>query len=235
VPKIIGGSLAEHRDETRRLLFAALAALMEERGFDAISLADIAQEAGVGRTAIYNHVADKESLLIDYINDQTERYLASLRQALDGVADPIEQLRLYVRYQLEFRRTFHMPAGLREAVSPASRARLRAHAEPVEAVLRGILSEGIASGAFVAQPIEASISLINACLIMRGGRPPSNGASNGAGHATGPAGHGTGHAGHAAERDAGPGPGQRAGAHTRDAGTHAIEAFVLRAVGAVST
>ena len=221
MPKIIGGSLAEHRDVTRRRLFAALAALMEERGFDAISLADIAQEAGVGRTAIYNHVADKESLLIDYINDQTERYLASLRQALEGVADPVEQLRLYVRYQLEFRRTFHMPAGLREAVSPASRARLREHAEPVEAVLRGILGEGIASGAFVAQPVEASISLINACLIMRGGRPPSNGASNGASNG-----------GHAAGHDAGHGPAQRASSHTHDGGTYVIEAFVLRAVGA---
>ena len=130
---------------------------------------------------------------------------------------------MYVRYQLEFRRTFHMPAGLREAVSPASRARLREHAEPVEAVLRGILSEGIASGAFVAQPIEASISLINACLIMRGGRPSSNGAGRRRARARSQL-HETG----------GRIQARRANSHTRDAGTHTIEAFVLRAVGATA-
>src|SRR5665647_2684362 len=32
VPKIIGASLVEHREETRRRLFAALGTLMEERG-----------------------------------------------------------------------------------------------------------------------------------------------------------------------------------------------------------
>ena len=63
MPKIIGGSLAEHRQQTRLRLFAALSALMADRGFDAITLAEIAQRAGIGRTAVYNHFPDKESLL----------------------------------------------------------------------------------------------------------------------------------------------------------------------------
>ena len=71
MPKIIGASLVEHREETRRLLFAALATLMEERGFDSISLADVARAAGIGRTSVYNHVRDKESLLIEFVTYET--------------------------------------------------------------------------------------------------------------------------------------------------------------------
>ncbi|MBN9374306.1 MAG: TetR family transcriptional regulator, partial [Cellulomonas sp.] len=58
MPKIIGGSLREHREQTRRRLFDALSALMADHGFDTITLADIATTAGVGRTAVYNHFED---------------------------------------------------------------------------------------------------------------------------------------------------------------------------------
>lgn len=170
MPKIIGASLTEHREEVRRRLFAALAALMEERGFDAISLADIAQAAGIGRTALYNHVADKETLLLDYISDETDRYLAELETALAELPEPVEQLRVYVRHQLRMRRSFHMPAGLRNAVSPATQARLRDHAAPVEAVLRRILTAGMAEGAFAPQPLEVVVPLVNACLVARTAR-----------------------------------------------------------------
>ena len=67
MPKIIGGSLHEHREQTRQRLFTALSTLMSERGFDAISFADIAAAAGVGRTAVYNHFSDKEALLMGFI------------------------------------------------------------------------------------------------------------------------------------------------------------------------
>src|SRR5918998_4577369 len=97
MPKIIGKSLHEHRQMTRQKLFTALSTLMAERGFDSITLADIAQAAGVGRTAVYNHFPDKESLLVGFITHETEQYVATLEGSLDDVEDPVEQLRAYVR------------------------------------------------------------------------------------------------------------------------------------------
>lgn len=167
MPKIIGGSLTEHREETRRRLFAALAELMETRGFDAITLAEIAQTAGIGRTAVYNHVPDKESLLIAFITHETDEYLAALQEALDGTPDPVEQLRTYVRHHLAVRRSFHMPPGLRDALSPATQARLREHARPVEATLRRILADGMAQGVFAPAPLDVAIPLVNSCLTAR--------------------------------------------------------------------
>lgn len=167
VPRIIGGSLSQHREETRRRLFAALGRLIEQRGFDAVTLAEVAQEAGIGRTAVYNHVPDKETLLIEYIAHETEGWLNEFESLLAGVSDPVGQLRVYVRHQLRMRRTFHMPADLRSTVSPATQARLREHAAPVEGALRRILAEGMASGAFITQPLDVATGLIHACLTSR--------------------------------------------------------------------
>ena len=55
MPKIIGTTLADHRELTRRRLFNALGALLAEEPFDAITMSRIAQKAGVGRTAVRNH------------------------------------------------------------------------------------------------------------------------------------------------------------------------------------
>ncbi|HEY3436229.1 MAG TPA: TetR/AcrR family transcriptional regulator [Actinotalea sp.] len=170
MPKIIGGSLAEHREQTRRKLFTALTALMAERGFDAITLADIAGAAGIGRTAVYNHVADKEALLLAFITHETEQYVATLERALEGVTDPVEQLRTYIRQHAQLKRVFHLAPGadLRTVLSPGTQARLRDHAVVVEEVLRRILTTGIAAGAFTDQPIGTTVPLINACLYSRG-------------------------------------------------------------------
>ena len=111
MPKIIGGSLHEHREQTRLKLFGALSRLMAERGFDAITLADIAQAAGVGRTAVYNHFADKESMLVGFIMHETEQYVAALEAELAGIEDPTDQLRAFVRAQCELRRDYHLAPG----------------------------------------------------------------------------------------------------------------------------
>lgn len=170
MPKIIGASLSEHREQTRSKLFAALIELMADRGFDAITLADIANAAGIGRTAVYNHFPDKESLLLAFITHETDQYVATLERSLAGVEDPVEQLRTYVRQQAQLKRAFHLPAGaeLRNVLSPATRAQLREHAEVVEAILRRILTTGITSRAFAEQPVETTVPLVNACLSSRG-------------------------------------------------------------------
>ncbi|HEU5076508.1 MAG TPA: TetR/AcrR family transcriptional regulator [Polyangiaceae bacterium] len=50
-------------ERTKRALFEALVELMIEKGYDAISVADVADRANVGRSTFYAHYADKEDLL----------------------------------------------------------------------------------------------------------------------------------------------------------------------------
>lgn len=170
MPKILGGSLSAHRTQTRERLFAALATLMAERGFDAITFAEIASTAGVGRTAVYNHFPDKEAVLLGYIRHETEQYLGSLELALVGIDDPVDQLRAYVRQQARLKRGFHPAHGtdLSVALSPETQARLRDHVVDVEVILRRILTAGIESGALPAQDLDTTMPLVHACLSGRG-------------------------------------------------------------------
>ncbi|MCK6211295.1 TetR/AcrR family transcriptional regulator [Georgenia sp. EYE_87] len=179
MPKIIGGSLAEHRERTRTALFAALSELMTERGFDAISLADIAGRAGVGRTAVYNHFPDKESLLLAFIEHETSSYVRSLEASLGEVAEPVEQLRVYVRQQLALAPAYHFAPGpdLREVVSHEAARDLRAHVSQVESLLRNILTRAIEAGAIPAQDLDAVVPLVHACLSGRRGPQEEPGRS----------------------------------------------------------
>lgn len=166
MPKIIGGSLHEHRIQTRHKLYTALSTLMAEKGFDSITLADIAARAGVGRTAVYNHFKDKDALLLGFISHETEQYVANLERALAEVEDPVEQMRVYVRQNARLRTAFSFAPGpdLRTVVGRGTRSRLGDHATMVEDVLRRIIRSGVEAGVFAPQDIEISVPLVNACL-----------------------------------------------------------------------
>ena len=66
---------------------------MYERGYDAVTLADVAEAAGLARTAMYNYVPDKETLLIEFAARETDRYVGGLREALREVDNPVTKSR----------------------------------------------------------------------------------------------------------------------------------------------
>ncbi len=166
MPKIIGGSLHEHREQTRQRLFTALATLMEERGFDAISFAEIAQAAGVGRTAVYNHFADKEALLLGYIQHETTSYVENLQRSIRDIRNPVDRLRAYIQAQARLTRVFHVTPGveLRSVLSRGAAQRLREHVTIIENTLKEIITSGIELGEFPEQDIDTTVTLVNSCL-----------------------------------------------------------------------
>lgn len=169
MPKIIGATLAEHRTATRKLLCDALARLMQERGFDSLTLADIAAEAGIGRTAVYNHFPDKESVLVAFINDETAGFLDSLVAELRGVDDPIDRLRLYIHRQLQLSEFFHFAPGpsLRQIVSPQTWEDLRNHGVAMDTFLREILRGAMDTGAIAQQNTDVAARIIHSVLTGR--------------------------------------------------------------------
>lgn len=169
MPKILGDSLEEHRATTRRRVFEALSALLADRSFAAISMADLAAEAGIGRTAIYNHFRDTESVVVAFASDETSRYVSRLQEALDGVEMPAERLRTYVCHHLDTAEQFHFGLGpeLYAMLSREALVEIRDHVVAVEAVLRDILETGRADGSFVIEDLGATVALVHACLQPR--------------------------------------------------------------------
>lgn len=67
-------------EKTKHALFEALVELMIDKGYEAITVADIADRANVGRSTFYAHYADKEDLL--------QESLQGLRHHLTSATPP---------------------------------------------------------------------------------------------------------------------------------------------------
>ena len=105
-----------------------------------------AKNAGIGRTAVYNYFADMGELLVAYALDETERFLNELRVGLEGIENPIDQLAVYIRLQINDLARRHLPPGpaMRSMLSPESYAKLGKHVHELQMVLAHILSAAIA-------------------------------------------------------------------------------------------
>lgn len=169
MPKIIGGSLAEHREQTRTRIFDALGDLMETEAFEDLSFSKVAATAGVGRTAMYNHFPDMDTLLVEYAMHETTGYLEDLRAGIADARTTREAIELYVRTQVRLRGSFHMPQGSgRSSLAPETARRMREHVVMIEDVLRGIVRRGIEQGDLDAGlDVDATVRIVNSLLIGR--------------------------------------------------------------------
>lgn len=166
MPKIIGESLASHRELTRARLFEALGSLMGEQSFESITMSQIAERAGVGRTAVYNHFADKEVLLLAYMREVTGEFARVLTQRLEAEPNPLMRLRIYIRSHLQMIGRYHVKAGmsLRRHMSGQGASHLHDHAGVVGEVLIGILDEAMERGLIAQQNTLGAVHLIHATL-----------------------------------------------------------------------
>src|SRR5580658_5380408 len=78
---------------TRQNISDAATLLFIERGFDQVTVDDIAAAADVGRMTVFNHFPRKEDMFFDRDEEGREILREAFRQRDPGVA-PIETLRL---------------------------------------------------------------------------------------------------------------------------------------------
>lgn len=165
MPKIVGVTIDEHRELTRQALFTALSSLLREQSFETITMAQISRRANVGRTAVYNHFADKETLLLELMSATTQQFTHILGEALEVVDDPLQKLRIYIRSQLELKHHYHLGEGMNLRALAAGRdtSKLREHAKILEHILTHLLQLAHQAGE-IQPPSPQTISLVQACI-----------------------------------------------------------------------
>src|SRR5688572_17611341 len=77
-------------EKSKRALAEALVRLMIDKGYEAITVADIAERANVGRSTFYAHYADKEDLLQESLRGLRQHLTTATprRQDADGPVHP---------------------------------------------------------------------------------------------------------------------------------------------------
>ena len=90
--------------KTRKQLQQALMDLIQEQGYDAVTVQQIVERADVGRTTFYLHFKNKDELLISSHQDQVAQLASDFLSRDDMLGeDPPPSLVAFYRYHLEQR------------------------------------------------------------------------------------------------------------------------------------
>lgn len=79
--------------DSRASLLTTAGSLFTRSGFHQVSVDDIADSAGVAKTAIYYHFGNKEGLVTDFLEGYIETLEASLIEAVSAYSEPRARLR----------------------------------------------------------------------------------------------------------------------------------------------
>src|SRR5512139_755400 len=105
---------------TRQMLRDALVSLIEEKGFEAITVQDIADRAGLNRATFYLHYRDKQELLVKSLRDAIDELVADIGASTDEqrqlISDesprPIKAVFEHVAQHAHFYRVMMSAAGV---------------------------------------------------------------------------------------------------------------------------
>ncbi|WP_409466110.1 TetR/AcrR family transcriptional regulator [Amycolatopsis sp. GA6-003] len=129
--------------KTRARIAEVATGLFLERGFDEVTIAEVAAAAGVSKVTVFSHFERKEDLLLDRLPEAIGLVRSAVRERTGGVVDALRQLALTM---LEEGHVLSGVAGDIEplmrtvAESPALIARLRAFGYEMEAELAAELA-----------------------------------------------------------------------------------------------
>ena len=152
--------MARKKDQAarRQQLVSATIELIADRGIEALTLAAIADRAGVSHRLVAYYYADLESLVHEAHGAAAERYYWARLQALDQVAGPEQRLLQLIRSGLPRQQDRRLSQVLNELSVSASRSLV--HARLVSqlfdrevSLYLSVLQDGEAAGAFrLSQP-----------------------------------------------------------------------------------
>lgn len=166
MPRISAATNAAQRENTKRAILDSFGQLLYQQGLTGLTMTHVAKNAGVGRTAVYNYFADMGELLVAYALDETERFMTDLRRDLEGVANPVDRLAVYIRAQIEDLTRRHLPPGptMRTVLSPEDYQKLGEHVGELQGLLAAILRDAIGRSYLPEGDISELAALVHGSL-----------------------------------------------------------------------
>jgi AcrR family transcriptional regulator len=160
---------ATQRKSRRGDILRCFTEMVAERGYDEVSIRDVAEALGISKGTILHHFRSKESLLEELHSEYMRRRLAEANDLLAGSEDPVEQLQLIV-YQLMLSQQDDRAATVafaREIVRFAEEdvmAEVRAMRTEYSELVIDVIRRGVERKAFVGvDPALAALQLFGMC------------------------------------------------------------------------
>jgi AcrR family transcriptional regulator len=92
VPRLWSNTIEAHRRGVREAVMHTAAALVAHRGLHAVTMSQIAEEAGIGRATLYKYFPDVESILVAWHGERVAEHLTELEAIRDRAGSAGERL-----------------------------------------------------------------------------------------------------------------------------------------------
>lgn len=122
--------------------------LFSLKGFQAVGIREIAQEAGVSTATLYHYMTNKEDLLLALMSDRLHRITSAAELAVDGLETPEEQLAGLVEVHVTAHALYpsHVVDDELRSLSPEARAQVVELRDRYERIWDQVLAAGAAEG-----------------------------------------------------------------------------------------
>lgn len=135
--------------ERRRQLFAVALRLFAERGYEATTMDEIAEAAGVTKPLLYQHFSSKRALYLELVDSVAEDLLAAIGSATSAAAGPREQVedgfaayfQMVVAHETAFRLLYGRSHSADEELDEALRRVEDAIAEAIDPLIAAGLDD----------------------------------------------------------------------------------------------
>lgn len=154
--------IVERRVEGRERIVQEARPLFVARGFNAVSMQQIADAAGVNKATLYHHFRDKEELFLDVVREEIAKATATVLRAIAAGGDFRAKLyrlvaSLFATTELDY---FRLIADLHEYVSEERRLRLLEETPPPWKAVRPMIEDAIAAGEIRPISVDLATSML---------------------------------------------------------------------------
>jgi AcrR family transcriptional regulator len=124
----------------------AAARVFHEKGYEATSIQDIADEVGILKGSMYYYISSKEDVLFEMLQEVHEAALATVLEAVEEDGDPLQKLRAFVSTLARFNADNTVRMGIllhdfRSLSEPRQKAIVKER-DQYDKVLRKLITDG---------------------------------------------------------------------------------------------
>ena len=102
MPRIATQTLAQHRDWRRSQLIEAASSIAMQSGGQAVTVAAVAQQAGLSRTSVYEYFASSADLVADLVIDELNGFSDYLTEEIAQANSASNSIELWIKGALTY-------------------------------------------------------------------------------------------------------------------------------------
>ncbi|MHB8244646.1 MAG: TetR/AcrR family transcriptional regulator [Acidimicrobiales bacterium] len=179
MPRISEATIAEHVARQEKAVFTAAVGLFVERGYSAVSLADIAAAVGLARNSLYRYFPDKAHIFLRWFRSELAARAERSAELAGAAGSPSERLTAWVLDQLDYaQRPEHgllaAFAGVAAELDEATRRELAESHLRLFAPLNGVLADARVDGPAAR---DLAVNLIGGMVLAASGHEARQGVS----------------------------------------------------------